>query len=176
MNAGILCLVGDSVEYQLSKLNQRVLRLQHYLDFDEPLPDLQPFEDELYTITANYERLIAATNHPFAATALDSLVSSATRNELEYMLRRYLKEDDDDFECPALTLSLHMLKNAPKMRRKYFRNYLRMYDDDHVKTFVHMVDMFVPPADPEYKRIVTTLRQRRLLCDRIASRLVAFKT
>ncbi|ACI28837.1 agip136 [Agrotis ipsilon multiple nucleopolyhedrovirus] len=178
MNAGTLCLAADSVIRELRHLNMRVLRLQQCVDFNDPLPDLDALRDTLGVIKSTLNLLIdCATDKASSADdEVDNLISSPIRNELELMMQLYTangKADDDEFPC--LKLCSYMLKHLKYLQLKYYLRYVKLCHNDHVKTFTHVVNIFVLPSNKHYDHIVYQLRLMVELCNQIAVRLAAFR-
>jgi hypothetical protein len=179
MIAGTLCLAADSVTYELRKINMRVLRLQHAADFGDPIADIVAIEDSLSTVTKQYDALLcAATNKDQHDEQIAKFISSPVRNELELMLQLYVEDNNQPAADNFLVLRscMFMMRNHCYMRPMYYKRYLEVCGGDHVKTFTHIMDLFVTPQHKLYKHLVRELHLKRAFCDQVSTRLSAFKT
>ncbi|AAZ38295.1 ORF-129 [Agrotis segetum nucleopolyhedrovirus A] len=173
MNAGTLCLAGDSLIRDLRILNLQVLRLQHYVDFGDAMPDVNALRDTL-AVLKNRLKLLLDCATDKSIDLVDNLISPPIRKELAFMLEAYASNNVPDYDFTYLKLCVHMLKHLKYLQLKYYLNYVSVYDNDHVKTFTHVLDIFVPPTHELYDHIVYELRSMLALCDQIAERLSSF--
>lgn len=173
MNAGTLCLAGDSVIRDLRHLNMRVLRLQHCVDFGDSMPDLNALHDTLMVLKNTVSLLIdCATDKK--QEDVEHLIAAPIRNELELMLQLYVSNTEPDHDFASLRLCAHMLKHLKYLQLKYYLRYVKLCHNDHVKTFRHVVNIFVLPSNKLYDYIVYQLRSMLALCEQMTDRLSAF--
>ncbi|AIZ48683.1 asb126 [Agrotis segetum nucleopolyhedrovirus B] len=173
MNAGTLCLAGDSLIRDLRILNLQVLRLQHYVDFGDAIPDVDALRDTLTVLKRRLKLLIDCATDK-SSDLIDNLISAPIRSELEFMLQAYASNSSVPDDFTYLKLCVYMLKNLKYLRLKYYLHYVNVYDNDHVKTFTHLLNIFVPSTHRLYDHVVFELHNMLALCDRIAERLSSF--
>ena len=180
METGTLCLILDSIMQDLRFVNKQVLLLQHYVDCEEPVPDLEGFTNTLNnTKRTLYELLDCAKNNK-SVKKLEHLISCKTRNELEYMLSNYVhscvNDEKPDFDYVFIKTCAYLAKNVRYLKLKYYGDYLKNNKNDHVKTFMHIVDIFVRYDDACYRHMLDTIRKMIALSEKIDVRLSTFKS
>ncbi|QNV47837.1 ac114-like protein [Alphabaculovirus altersperidaniae] len=181
MASGLVCLALDSVTRDLRFVNKQTLLLQHYVDFEESVPDLNGLTNSLHNVKRSFNRLLSCVggNGGEGADNLHDLISHYTRNEVEYMLMNYVQscteEKRPDFDYIFIKTCAYMLQNVKYMKFKHYAQYLKNFKGNHVETFVHIVDLFVRPNTLCWNYLLSRIRKMLVLCEKIDIALTIFK-
>jgi hypothetical protein len=178
LNNGLACLALDSVLRDLRFVNKQTLLLSHYSDFEEKTPDLNIFAIALDNVKKSLDRiensLLANDN-----SDLNDLISHQIRNELEFMLMNYVEsgknDAEPDFDYMYIKTCVYMVKNLKQMKMHHYGGHLNVFKGDHVKTFLHVVDINVSMNSPCWNYLMEKVKNTRRLCEKIHTRLVEFQ-
>lgn len=177
-DSGSVCLALDSVLKDLRFVNKQTLLLQHYVDFDEKIPDLDIFVCTLDNVKKSLDRLENVMKHK-DTTSVDDLISRHIRNELEFMLMNYADSDKNDtqpdFDYVLIKTCVYMVKHLKQMKMKHYGHYLKSFKNDYVKAFIDVVDINLHRDSSCLNYLLHKINHTRELCKRIDARLTAFR-
>ncbi|QEI03559.1 hypothetical protein [Spodoptera cosmioides nucleopolyhedrovirus] len=177
LNSGSVCLALDSVLKELRFVNKQTLLLSHYADFEEKMPDLNIFIVALDNVKRSLDRIEKALSAK--EEDLNDLVSHHIRNELEFMLMNYMESGKNDvqpdFDYMYIKTCVYMVKNLKQMKTIQYGNHLNAFKGDHVKTFIHIVDINASTNSPCWNYLVEKVKSTRRLCEKIQNRLAEFQ-
>ncbi|AXU41715.1 ORF120 [Spodoptera eridania nucleopolyhedrovirus] len=178
LDYGSVCLALDSVLRDLRFVNKQTLLLPHYVDFEEKMPDLNIFAVALDNVKKSLDRLensLLAKDHG----DLNDLISHQIRNELEFMLMNYVEsgknDAEPDFDYMYIKTCVYMVKNLKQMKMRHYGDHLNAFKGDHVKTFLHVVDINVSMKSLCWDYMMQKVKNMRRLCEKIDARLAEFQ-
>nr|QKO28843.1 hypothetical protein [Spodoptera exigua multiple nucleopolyhedrovirus] len=181
MDGGSVCLALDSVLKDLRFVNKQTLLLPHYADFDEKMPDLDIFSCTLDSVKKSLDHIenVMLRKDTTNKMSLDDLISRHTRSELEFMLMNYVDSDRNDtqpdFDYVYIKTCVYMVRHLKQMKMKHYGQQLKCFKNDHVKAFIHVVDINLPRDSSCWNHLLQKINRTRELCKRIDARLAEFR-